>query len=177
MMNNFLNNVWVVTIIGGIISILIYEGIRRIWLRGYNQGTLIFSVTTSTLVFAFGNLIEPSVRSILEGDSTFWQKATLIRKYIPWTFLFVFFLSGLLPGIVTGLMVARGDSLAKRMKYALVWSPTSLLFFDFISYATTEQSLIWNQLYFSLISDVVGGIVGALIIGSAVHLFVARRFD
>jgi hypothetical protein len=145
---------------------------------------LLVGVAVSTVVFSFGNILEPAVKLLLEGESPYWSLLMAFRKYAPAYLILGFFVGGLLPGIVTGLMVVKGDSLIHRLQYALFWSPISLSFFDAIAYVLLWQSDVlelralanWGNVYFSLLSNIFGGMAGGLIIGSVIHLFVETAY-
>jgi len=176
-----MNNPWVQAIVGSLIASILFEVIRRFFLHGYQVTLLIFGVAVSTLVFAFGTILEPAVRSLLEGGHPAWSLLMAIRICDVECFLLGLFVSGLLPGVVTGMPVAKGRSLKQRLLCAVCLAPVSLSIFDAIAYARMWHSDIaeirqlanWGNVAFSLVSNIFGGVAGGLIIGSAVHLFVS----
>lgn len=179
-----MSNPWLQSVLCSLIAALLFEVARAFLRRGYPRGPLLFAAGMSTMVFAFGNILEPAVYALLEPDDPVWTLLTAIRKAVPGVFTVTFFVAGLLPGIVTGLMVTRGRSLTSRLLNGVLWAPVSLSLFDAVWYGAyylccldwevfgQKLPLTGGRLAFSLLSNISGGVAGGLIIGGAVHAFV-----
>jgi hypothetical protein len=62
LMNTLIDNGWIQSIIGGLIaSGLIVIG-KRLFAKRYSYRQAIFSVSVATLVFSFGQVLEPAVK-------------------------------------------------------------------------------------------------------------------
>ena len=144
-----------------------------------------FSVGVASLVFLFGSILQPAVQLLIEGDSVFLSVFLAFREFAPGYLVLGLLLSGLLPGIPTGLAVLYGRSFKQRIAYGAIWAPLSLLAADVLSFYVIWNSSIpmirsardWNNIYFSVLSDLTGGVVGGLIIGAALHLYVKATVE
>ena len=174
-MINLINNAWFQGISCGLITALICELIRRALRAGYPSRVIFFSIFVSSTIFVFGNILQPAVQNLLQGNPPFyWLVIIWLRENSPGSLLFGLFLAGIFPGVITGVMVARGRSFRGRIGYSVLWAPLSLTVCDaFAIYLVRHlQVFNWEDVFFSLLSNIFGGIVGGLIIGSAVHLFI-----
>jgi len=90
------------------------------------------------------------------------------------------FISGFIPGTITGLLIPKARSFQQRVVYGAFWAVVSLTLLDAVFYyfafggtnTLTSKLVTWSDVYFSLICDLFGGVIGGLIIGSLLHLFV-----
>jgi hypothetical protein len=172
-----MNNPWIQAVIGSLIGTALFELIRRVFRINYPIGSLLIAVAVSTLVFVFGNILEPAVRVLLEGEDPFWTALLGARKAAPGFFVIALFVAGLLPGIITGLMVLKGRSFVQRLLYAVFWAPASLTLFDVAAFLLIRHQGVYEvasygHLSFSLLSNILGGSVGGLIIAVVLHLLV-----
>jgi hypothetical protein len=105
------------------------------------------------------------------------------RAFAPGDLVLTLLASALLPGIVTGLVVLKGKSFKQRIGYGALWAPVSLTVFDALAIyvAWTSDSpeiqagVTWGTVSFSMLSNLLGGGVGGLIVGAAAHAFVTRN--
>lgn len=152
--------------------------------RGYPRGPLLFAVGVSTLVFTLVYVLELAVYTLLEPEYWGWSILMAVRRMAPGVFIVVFFVAGLLPGIVTGLMVMRGRALPDRILNGVIWAPISLCLFStgslIVFYVFWSDQLILvpsgqklqvtgGRIVFSLFSNIFGGAAGGLIVGGVVH--------
>jgi hypothetical protein len=106
---------------------------------------------------------------------------TFARENEPGQFLFWAVASGLIPGALVGIAVSRGGTFSKRVWYGVFAAPIMLTLWDIFNFAyaatnlmhqqLTRDALNWQLIYFSLLSNVFGGAVGGMLIGTSVHLF------
>jgi hypothetical protein len=144
---------------------------------------VIFSISVSTLLFIFGNILQPAVQKLVEPDNVGWRLFEILRENSPVYLLGVLFVAGFLPGIITGLGCAKGHSLNQRIGFAVVSAIVSLSILDSVLsfylrsfYLESEipeiRSLAnFGNYYFSLLSNLFGGSAAGLIVGSGTHLF------
>jgi len=181
-----MDNGWVQAIVGGLISILLFEAGKRTFSRDFPVALALFAVCVSAVIFMMGMILEPASYALLAGQDVEWTIMMWFRKTYPRTLVLAIFTLGLFPGLLTGLMLIRADSLLRRIGYGVFWAPMSLSIFDAIWYSVMYQQLTEdqrvvlgvsvNRLMFSMFSNVVGGVVGGIAIGLAVHLFVQLAY-
>ena len=147
-----------------------------------NKVILISSIFISTLVFVFGNILEPAVLWLFEPDKINYNFGKIYLKQFPQYFFLSLFLASRIPGIITGYCCTIGRSLSQRIWFASISAIISLSIFDFIlffvhsSFLTQPKILLYfNINYFSLLSNIFGGPIAGLIIGSTTH-FLANLF-
>jgi hypothetical protein len=173
-----LDNPWVQSIGGSLIAALM---IGMVGLALKRRGKALFSIGVSTIVFIFWNILEPATKSVVEGPFTFTSALNDCLRYLfPGTFFLSLFIGGLVPGIMTGLLVLKARSFRQRIVYGAFWAVISLTLCDAALYYFNFNSnnplaakfATWPNVYFSLICDLFGGAIGGVIIGSLLHLFV-----
>jgi hypothetical protein len=176
--NPALSNPWVQSIGGGLIVALIV-GLVSFALKRRREA--LFSISVSTVIFVFGNILEPATKSVLEGPfGDEWVVSAIFRYFLPTTFFITLFIAGFIPGTLTGLLILRARSFRQRIEYGAFWAVVSLTLFDAAMYYSTfyiggplaPKIATWSNVYFSLICDIFGGAIGGVIIGSLLHLFV-----
>ena len=177
-----LDNPWLQSIVGGLISIVLYESLKKVFLNGYHNLAQITGTLIATAVFAFGNLLEPISQAFLYEDPIRWTILLKLRYETPGVLTLLLFFGGLLPGILTGSMVIKGTSLAHHIKLGAVWAPISLSLFDAITFCVARYIvhgnfylITWGDFTYSVVSNFVGGIPGGIIIGLLVHLSVKEN--
>jgi hypothetical protein len=140
----------------------------------------LFSIGIGTVIFAFGNILEPATKSVVEGPFTYTSALNeCVRYFIPASFFFSLFVGGFVSAAMTGLLIIKARSFQQRLVYGEFWA---LTLFDAMMYcwlfrlnnALTSQLATWSNIYFSLICDLFGGAIGGVIIGSLLHLFVTN---
>jgi hypothetical protein len=100
-----LDNPWVQSIVGGLIVPLILGLVRLVHKR---YGEALFSIGVSTVIFAFGNILEPATKSVLEGPfADEWAVSAVMRYMFPGWFFISLFLGGFIPGTLTGLLIFK----------------------------------------------------------------------
>jgi hypothetical protein len=115
--NLSLHDPWVQSIGGSLIAALIVSlvvfALRR-------RREALFSIGVSTIIFAFGGILEPATKYVIEGvnaQKEMFSYVDTFRQYSPTIFIMFIFLSGLLPGILTGLFVLKARSFQQRIGY------------------------------------------------------------
>lgn len=162
-----------------IATVLIVIG-KRLLADHYSRRQAIVSVGVASAVFLFGSVLQPAVQFFIEGDNPLWSLLRLLREQAPGYFVLGLLVGGLLPGILTGLAVLKGDTFKQRVAYGMIWAPLSLTVFDALQFYEIWDSPIqvlravgnWNNVYFTLLSNLVGGAVGGLLIGAALHMYI-----
>jgi len=177
MVGTLLQNPWVQSIGGSsiaalVISLLVFAVKRR--------REALFTIGVSTVIFAFGFILEPAVKYVLEGPEGVKDLFLLnegIRQQSPELFIACWLLNGLIPGISTGLFILKARSFRQRVGYGAFWAAVSLILYDLTAYYFVARSIKYEKIaslpniYFSFISDIFGGAVGGVIIGSLFHLY------
>jgi hypothetical protein len=176
-MHSLLDNGWIQSILGGLIcSGLLVVG-KWLVARTSSYWEALFSMAVATIVFCFGNILQPTVQFSLEGNnSAYWVFWTLLRQVSPPYFVLGIVLGGVLPGIPTGLSILKGNSFKQRVAYGAFWAPISLTVVDMIVFYLIRCSILvgvadWETIYFSLFCDFTGGIAGGFIIGAVCDLY------
>lgn len=191
-----MDNPWVVAIVGGVFSILAYELLKKVFdkvsgtgPRGFPRPRIVvLSVLLSIGLISFGFVLEPMVKSLFEGSWDLMELLAAQRALHPGDSLLMPLSSALIPGIVTGLSSVRGHTLMQRIVFASVAAIASLWVYDTITFFALRSDRLassipqvesladFGQLYFSLISDFVGGPVTGTIVGVFTHLMVTSRW-
>jgi hypothetical protein len=173
-----LENPWVQSIGGSLIAALI---VGMVCFAVKRRREALFSIGVSTIIFIFGNILEPATKSVVEGPFTYASAFNdCVRFLLPGTFFFSLFVAGFIPGTITGLLILKARSFQQRVVYGAFWAVVSLTLLDAVFYyfalggtnTLTSKLVTWSDVYFSLICDLFGGAIGGLIIGSLLHLFV-----
>jgi hypothetical protein len=147
---------------------------RRIW---------IFSASVTTLLIMFGSILQPAVQRMVDPENPFWEVMEACRQGAPHILVAMLFVSSVLPGVVTGFFCARGHSHNQRILLATVWTVVSLIIFDSIAFLGVRSSLLESEipqiraladmgnLYFALLSNVLGGPFAGIFAGYVTHLY------
>jgi hypothetical protein len=110
-----LDNPWVQSIGGSLIAALII-GAVSILLRHRREA--LFSIAVGTIIFTFGNILEPATKSVVEGPFTYSSTfAECVRYFIPASFFLSLFVGGFVPATTTGLLITRARSFQQRLMY------------------------------------------------------------
>jgi hypothetical protein len=171
---------WVQSIGGSLIAALILA-IAAFARRRVREA--LFSISVSTVIFTFGNILEPATKYVVEGQQdvrlTFFLY-DCIRQLSPTIFFATLLVNGLIPGVITGLFILRAKSFRQRIVHGAIWSIVSLILYDAVIYylaiknnsAIASLTASWSNIYFSMICDLFGGAVAGVIIGSLLHLYI-----
>jgi tetratricopeptide (TPR) repeat protein len=171
-----LGNPWVRSIGAALVI-----GLVSIWVKRRREA--LFSIGVSTIIFAFGNILEPATKSVVEEPFTYrWVFSEYVRYFISASSFFSLVVAGFVPGTITGLLIIKARSFRQRLVYGAFLAVLSLTLSDAALYyplfridnAPTSHLAIWTNMYFSLVCDLFGGAIGGIIIGSLLHLFVTR---
>jgi hypothetical protein len=152
---------------------------KKVLGRHYAARRALFSIGVASIVFLFGNVLQPAVQFYIEGENPLWSLISLSRERAPGVFVLGLLTVSILPGILTGLAVLKGNSFNQRVAYGVIWAPLSLTLLDALMFYLSwnhpvdaiRTAATWNNVYFSLLSNVFGGAVGGFLIGAAVHLY------
>lgn len=174
---------FILGIAGSLIAAALYDALKKISLKGYPTSCHLIGVAIAAVVFSFGTFLEPVTQAFLDDDPIRWSVLFDLRYGSPGLFIPILFFGGLLPGILTGSLVVKGHSLVHRMKLGAIWAPISLSIFDAISFGIARaiapngnHHLIGlGDFSFSLVSNLIGGIPGGVIIGLFVHLAIKNH--
>jgi hypothetical protein len=174
-----MDNPWVVSILSGlIVAVLGYYVKQLLYLRKDSYKATMFSITVASVVFVFGAILQPAVQLLIEGSSIMLELYSSFRHTEPLIFFLLLLVTGLLPGIITGLAVLKAQTLQMRIYYGAISAPLALTLFDSISflyeanYVSSEYQVFgWNDIYFTFLSNFFGGIFAGIIIGTVVHLY------
>src|ERR1700730_18055251 len=101
---------WVQSIGGSLIAALIVS-LAVFALRHRREA--LFSISVSTVIFAFGNILEPAAKYVLEGPEAVkdvFLANELIRLHSPAIFIVFILICGLIPGILTGIFIIKARS-------------------------------------------------------------------
>ena len=177
------NNPWFENVVSGLIVAVLIAIISFFLKNGRPYSAHLTAIVIATVIFSFGNFLEPVTQAILDNDPIRWGALIKLRYGSPGLFVLILLTGGLFPGILTGFFVAKGSSLVQRMKLGAFWAPISLSIFDAIYFviarAITPEGrhhlIELGDFTFSLVSNLVGGIPGGVIIGLLVHLALTRR--
>ena len=178
-----IDNPWFVNIASGLIVAGLTTIFGFLFIKGRPYSALLTAIAIATVIFSFGNFLEPVTQAILENDPIRWEVLIKLRYGSPGLFVLILFIGGLFPGIPTGFIVAKGSSLIQRMKLGAIWAPICLSIFDAINFGIArtitpeaKHHLIGlGDFSFTLVSNLVGGIPGGVIIGLCVHLALTKR--
>jgi hypothetical protein len=184
-MNTIMNNGWIQSIVGGLIVIGLTALSKWVFARNYLWRQAIFSIGVASIVFFFGNLLQPAVMFLIEGINPFWMVAIAIRQVAPVLQLLNLCVGSLLAGIPTGLAVLKGTSFKQRVLYGAISAPISLTIVDIWGFYSTLNSTLftiemrtavanWHVVYFSLLCNLFGGMVGGFLVGAVSHLYFER---
>lgn len=182
------------SVIAAAIWYILAKTFQRLALRSVrttpsDKRLMIFSVSVSTLLFIFGNILQPAVKRLVEPDSINWRVIEASRELCPELLIVTLFVCGLLPGIITGLGCAKGRSLNQRIWFAVVSAIVSLSILDSAVFFFFRRSFVESKIseiqslahfgnyYFSLLSNLFGGAAAGLIVGSATHLIAGMLKD
>ena len=184
-------NPWFIGISSSVIATAIWYILAKIFKRlvlrsgrttPFRKRLIIFSISLSTLLFIFGNILQPAVQRLVEPDNVSWRVIEALREHYPALLMVTLFVCGLLPGIITGLGCAKGHSLNQRIWFAIVSAIVSLSILDSVFFFLFRRSLLESKIteiqslahfgnyYFCLLSNLFGGAAAGLIVGSATHL-------
>jgi hypothetical protein len=170
-----MSNPWVQNILCSLIASLLVAVAQAIFKRGYPGAQLLFATFMGTMIFGLGNVLESAVYALLQPGDSSWAAIMNSRQFAPGQFSLAFFVSGALPGILTAVMVTRGESLSTRLLNGVIWAPISLLAVDAAvligAYLCCAQAQPFGRNAFSVLSDVFGGAAGGLVIGAVAHVF------
>jgi hypothetical protein len=136
-------------------------------------------------VFFFGNILQPAVEFFLEGFTSYWALSMAIRDTVGlYQLMFNTLIWCLIAAIPTSLAVLKGISFKQRVLYGAIWAPISLTIVDIILLYLSWNSpfpleirtvvVNWHEAYFSLLSNLLGGVVGGFLIGAVSHLYLER---
>jgi hypothetical protein len=185
--NAIMDNGWIKSIVVGLIVSLIVTGLtvsgKWVFARHYMWRQAIFSISVATIVFFFGNVLQPAVAFLLEGPFTpSWIVTTAVQYVLgPSLSMLTILVWSLIAAIPTGLAVLKGASLQQRLVYGAIWAPISLTIVDMMAFYVSWHSpfplyiraavVNWHEAYFSLLSNLFGGVVGGVLVGTASHLY------
>ncbi|MCO6413246.1 MAG: hypothetical protein J5I92_10915 [Thiogranum sp.] len=193
-----MDNPWTIGIGCSLIAAAIWYFLEKVFRRladrsgqitASNWKIRVFAIIVSTLLFMFGNILQPAVQELLEPDHIHWNLIKLMREHLPGTLLLLLFVGGLLPGIITGLGAAKGRSLNQRIWFGISSAVIALVILDTVAFFHNRNSFLQSEVveframadfgnyYFSLLSNVFGGVVAGLVVGSATHLFACALSD
>jgi hypothetical protein len=184
-MNTIMNNGWIQSIVGGLIVIGLTALSKWVFARHYLWRQAIFSISIASIVFLFGNILQPAVEFLLEGITPYWAVATAIRYTVgPGYMVLNMFIWCVIAAIPTALAVLKGISFKQRVLYGAIWAPISLTIVDIILFYLSWHSpfpleirtvvVNWHEAYFCLLSNLSGGVVGGFLIGAVSHLYFER---
>jgi hypothetical protein len=71
-MNTIMNNGWIQSIVGGLIAIGLVALSKWVFARHYLWRQALFSISIASIVFFFGNILQPAVEFFLEGFTSYW---------------------------------------------------------------------------------------------------------
>ena len=180
-----MDNAWIVTILGGLIASGLYSIISRL-IAGKNSTessrlVLLSSIFIACVVFIFGSILQAAAQQVIEGGHVSWGLMMYMREQHPGLLLMGLLISGMFPGFVTGMICVKARSLIQRIWFASIAAVISLSVFDLVWFLWGQSLILESQvmelqpmadisyLYFSLISNLLGGSVGGVIIGVLTH--------
>jgi hypothetical protein len=115
-MDVLLNNGWFQSIAGGLITAGLIFLCKFIFARRYSYLQAVFSIAVAWIVFFFGNILQPAVQYLLEGNNPYSTALVIVRQFAPGAALASMLFFSALAAIPTGLAVLRGLSFNQRIR-------------------------------------------------------------
>jgi hypothetical protein len=141
---------------------------------------LLISIIGITIII-LGFIIEPILWSILQSGikSSYYFKETNFIKLIHDTLDKIYLISIL--GLITSLVANKVHLLIKKIIISSILMILSLFIIDLLYFIIVQESLEFfypiNQFIFSIINDIVGGIIGGSFLALLLHIIDKNKLE
>jgi hypothetical protein len=179
-MDALIHDGWVQSIGGGLIATAIIVIGKWLLARQSLYRHAIFAIGVASVIFSFGQVLQLASQYLAEGVTPSFIFVTLVRNLVPGYLILGMWIVSLFSAIPTGFMVLRGRSFKQRVQYGAISGPIFLTIVDITSayisahssVAVIRDMITWNYIYFCIISNFTGGVVGGFLIGALSHFYI-----
>jgi len=153
------------------VSLIVAIWVERARLRSIHHRIFIAvtNLIVGVLILSVGFIVQPMIWFTLHYGIVGAQAALTMYGSEPFNLLMI----GLLPGTVTAAIAASGNTLALKVRRGSIAAIVTLIIWDLAH--ILPSNAVPETLWFSMLSDVIGGILAGIIVGFAIDM-VSKRF-